>query len=387
MIRADFPMADQVVYLDSAATTLKPTPVIDAITQFYRDEYATIHRGVYELSQKATEAYDVVRVKAQEFLNASSHKEIIFTKGTTEAINLVAHGLDFETGDEIVVSETEHHANIVPWQQTKATLVVARVTDTGELDMADFESKLSNKTKLVAIAHVSNALGTIHPIKTIIQKAKAAGTMVLIDGAQGAPHCAVDVQELGCDFYAFSGHKLYGPTGVGVLYGKATVLESMRPYQCGGDMIESVSFGETTFASIPEKFEAGTPPIAQVIGLGTAIDYVQGVGIDTIAKIEYDLLVEATARLSELSGVRIIGTAPRKAAVISFEIDRVHPHDIGTILDTENIAIRAGHHCAQPTMARFGVPATARASFGCYNRASDIDKLVMGIEKVKQVML
>jgi cysteine desulfurase/selenocysteine lyase len=394
-LRADFPVLDQMVYgkplvyLDNAATTQKPRTVIDRITDYYTNENGTVRRGVYKLSEQSTLAFDATRRKVAELLNAPNASEIIFVRGTTEAINLVASSYGrtfFQPGDEVIISALEHHANIVPWQQIcaerGASLKVIPCNDAGELDLEAFECLLSSKTRFVAIGHVSNALGTINPVKAIIEKAHAVGAPVLVDGAQAAPHMSVDVQALDCDFYAFSGHKLYGPTGVGVLYGKMKHLEAMPPYQCGGDMIHSVTFEKTTFARPPAKFEAGTPAIAQVIGLGTAIEYVQGIGLDRIAAYEDELLQYAVARLIEIPEVRLIGTAREKAGIQSFVVQGAHPHDIGTILDREGIAIRAGHHCAQPVMERFGVPATARASFAFYNTKEDIDRLIDAVHIV-----
>lgn len=397
-IRKDFPLLSQkmngnpLVYLDNAATTQKPQAVIDRMIQFYQNEYATVTRGVYGLSQRATVQCDLVRKKCAQFLNAKSSSEIVFVRGATEAINLTAtsFGKTFlEKGDEIIVSTIEHHANLVPWHQLALekglNLKVIPVNDRGELELEAYQKLLSPKTKLVAVGHVSNALGTVNPIKEIIDLAHRAGAKVLIDGAQGVPHLKVDVRELDCDFYCFSGHKLYGPTGIGVLYGKLELLEAMSPYQFGGEMIESVTFEKVTFAKPPDKFEAGTVAIAQIIGLGPAIDYVQEIGLDKIEAYEHELLEEATRKLLEIEGLRIIGTAGKKAAVISFELEGIHPHDIGTILDQEGVAIRTGHHCAQPTMRRFGVPATARASFSFYNTKEEIDALVEALKKVKKV--
>jgi cysteine desulfurase/selenocysteine lyase len=397
-IRRDFPVLHQsanghpLVYLDNGATTQKPNCVIDAMTEFYRHDYGTVRRGVYALSARATQRFEDVREQVARFLNAQSANEIVFTRGTTEAINLVAWGYGrafVQAGDEIIISALEHHANIVPWQQVclekGATLKVIPVNDDGVLDMDAYVSLLSDRTKLVAVGHVSNSLGTINPIQYIIAKAHERGVPVLVDGAQGAPHCAVDVQAWDADFYVFSGHKIYGPSGIGVLYGKMSLLSKMVPYQTGGDMIQSVSFEKTTFAPPPRRFEAGTPPIVEVIGLGEALRYVSEIGMDAIGRYEHALLVESTEKLSAIPQVRIIGTAPEKAAVVSFVIDGVHPHDIGTLLDEEGIAVRAGHHCAQPVMERYGVPATARASFSFYNTPAEIDALVAGIHKIIQV--
>ncbi|MDP3919704.1 MAG: cysteine desulfurase [Candidatus Omnitrophota bacterium] len=397
-IRKDFPVLGResnghsLVYLDNAATTQKPIGVIETMASFYRERYATIHRGVYGLSQEATQACDDVRQKCRVFLNAKKSSEIIFVRGATEAINLVAAGFGrkfLKRGDEVVISEMEHHANIVPWQRVcaerEAKLRVLPMTDKGELRLDEYQKMLSARTKLVAITHVSNALGTINPIRDIIRLAHSAGAVVLVDGAQGAPHAKVDVQQLDCDFYCFSGHKIYGPTGIGVLYGKQKLLEEMDPYQSGGEMIRSVTFEETTYAEPPAKFEAGTPAIAEIIGLGPALDYLDKIGFDRIAAYERELLTEATEKLSGIDGLKIIGTAPEKAAVVSFVLDGIHPHDIGTIIDSEGIAIRTGHHCAQPVMKHFHLPATARASFAFYNTKEEIDRLVEGIRKVQEV--
>lgn len=394
-LRADFPVLQQqvygkpLVYLDNGATTQKPQVVIDRIADYYAHENGTVRRGVYKLSEQSTLAFDESRRKVAALINAASPSEIIFTRGTTESINLVAssYGRTFiGAGDEIIISAIEHHANIVPWQQVcqekSAVLKVIPVNDDGELDQAAYEAMLSERTKLVAIVHVSNALGTINPVKQMIEKAHAVGVPVLVDGAQSTPHMIVDVQELDCDFFAFSGHKMYGPTGVGVLYGKMKHLEAMPPYQCGGDMIHSVSFEKTTFAKPPAKFEAGTPAIAEVIALGTTIDYLQAIGLDCIGNYEHELLTYATARMLEIPEVRLIGTAKEKAGILSFTIKGAHPHDIGTILDREGVAIRAGHHCAQPVMERFHVPATARASFSFYNTKEDIDALIKAVHVV-----
>ena len=397
-IRREFPVLAQtmngkpLVYLDNAATTQKPLCVIDRMSEFYRDEYATVHRGVYTLSQDSTWECDQVREKSRQFLNARKDSEIIFVRGATEAINLVAAGYGrkfLRAGDEILITGLEHHANIVPWQQLAiekgVILKVVPINDRGEVLLDDYKKMLGPKTKIAAFTHVSNALGTINPIKEMTQLAHDAGAVVLIDGAQGIQHCRVDVQDLNCDFYCFSGHKIYGPTGIGVLYGKQELLDAMDPYQSGGDMIESVTFEKTTFAKPPHKFEAGTPAIAEIVGLGPALDYLTLLGLDKIEAYEHELLVEATQKLSAVEGLRIIGTAAHKTAVISFELEGIHPHDIGTILDQEGIAIRTGHHCAQPVMQRFKVPATARASFSFYNTKEEIDVLAKALEKVKQV--
>ncbi len=397
-IRADFPtLAREVngkplVYLDSAATSQKPHAVIDRMTKFYSEEYSTVRRSIHLLSAKATQAYEGTRRLVAKLLNAPETRQIIFTKGTTEGINLVAHGFGRKfvgEGDEIVVSATEHHANIVPWQmlcnEKGAKLRVIPVNDAGELILEEYEKLLNERTKIVAVGHVSNAIGTIHPVKEMIALAHAKGIRFLVDGAQAAPHMNVDVQDLDCDFYVFSGHKACGPTGIGILYGKVDILEAMDPFLGGGDMIESVTFEKTTYAPIPHKFEAGTPAIADVIGLGTAIEYLQGIGLENIAAWEHELLEYGTKVLSEIPGVKIIGTAKHKAAIISFTIEGIHPHDIGTLLDNEGVAVRAGHHCAQPVMARYGVPATARASFAFYNTKAEIDALGQAIRKTIEV--
>ncbi|MDD2599167.1 MAG: cysteine desulfurase [Kiritimatiellae bacterium] len=398
-IRQDFPVLKQtirgkpLVYLDNAATTQKPQCVMDAIVGFYAFDCSNVHRGVHELSRRATESYEGARLKVQKFLNAAESREIIFVRGATEGINLVAHSFlrpTLQPGDEILISAMEHHSNIVPWQmlceERGAILRVAPINDLGELIMEAFEQLLSPRTRLVAITHVSNALGTITPIRHIISLAHGKGVPVLVDGAQAVAHMPVDVQELDCDFYVFSGHKLYGPTGIGVLYGNSELLEKMVPFQGGGDMISSVTFEKTTYNTLPYKFEAGTPNIAATIGLGAAIDYVSAIGLKNIAAHEHQLLAYATEAFARIPGVRLIGTASKKAAVLSFLVDGVHPHDIGTILDQDGVAIRAGHHCAQPVMARFGIPATTRASFGVYNTTAEIDALVAGIYKVKEIM-
>lgn len=397
-IRQDFPILKQLVhgypliYLDNAATTQKPLSVIQRISDFYMNEYGTVRRGVYDLSAKATQEYDQVRQQVAQFLNAPSPEEIIFTKGTTESINLVASSFGrmvVQSGDEVVISAIEHHSNIVPWQQLclekGATLKVIPVNDHGELILEDYEKLLSPKTKIVAINHISNSLGTINPIQQMIELAHRHQIPVLIDGAQSAAHLPIDVQALDCDFFAFSGHKVYGPTGIGVLYGKRQYLEAMTPYQYGGDMIESVSFEKTTFAKIPHKFEAGTPSIAEVMGLGAALNYLQSIGFEAIQAYEHELLTYATAQLAHVEGLRIIGTAQEKASLISFVFDDIHPHDIGTLLDQRGIAVRAGHHCTQPVMDRFQVPATTRASFAFYNTQEEIDRLIEGLHFVIKV--
>ena len=393
-IRDDFPILKQevrgkpLVYLDNAASAQKPQVVIDTLSRFYSTSYANIHRGIHWLSERATEAYESARVTVQRFLGAAEASEIIFVRGTTEAINLVAHTYGrthVRAGDEILISTMEHHSNIVPWQMlceaTGAVLRVAPINDGGELLLDEFEKLLTPRTKLAAIAHVSNVLGTINPIRRIVDLAHRHHVPVLVDGAQAVPHLAVDVQALDCDFYAFSGHKLFGPTGVGVLYGKAALLETMPPYQGGGHMIQSVTFEKTTYNKVPDRFEAGTPHIAGVVGLGAAIDYVRAIGLEAITAYERELLIYAMDRISKIGGVCLIGTAKEKAGVMSFVVDGVHPHDLGTFLDNEGIAIRAGHHCAQPLMSRFGVPATARASLAFYNMQEDIDALAAAIHK------
>lgn len=381
------------VYLDNAATSQKPQVVIDAIMRYYYEENSNIHRGVHYLSERATESYEAARAKVQRFINARSTKEIIFVRSTTEGINLVASSfgrLKIKQGDEVVISAMEHHSNIVPWQlmceEKGARLRVTPINDAGELLLDEYEKLLTERTRIVAITHISNALGTINPIKEIIATAHARSIPVLVDGAQAVPHMKVDVQQLDCDFYAFSSHKMFGPTGVGILYGKEELLEAMPPYQGGGDMIKSVTFEKTLFNDLPFKFEAGTPNIAGGIGLGAAIDYMNAMDMNAVMAYEHELLQYATARLLEIPGVRIIGTAKQKAAVISFVLEGVHPHDIGTILDYEGVAIRTGHHCAQPVMQRFGVPATARASFAFYNTKDEVDVLVRAVRKVKEVL-
>jgi len=396
--RADFPILSRqvhghpLVYLDNAATTQKPRAVIDAIAHYYEFDNANIHRGVHLLSQIATDAYEAARATVQHFLNAESANEIIFVRGATEGINLVAQTYGRQhvgAGDEVVISAMEHHSNIVPWQmlcdEKGARLRVAPINDEGELLLDEFEALLNAKTKFVAVAHVSNALGTVNPVASLVKMAHARNIPVLVDGAQAVPHVGVDVQALGCDFYAFSGHKLYGPTGVGVLYGKRAMLEAMPPYQGGGDMIRSVTFEKTIYNQLPYKFEAGTPNMAGVIGLAAAMEYVRSIGLDAIAAHEHDLLLHGTQGLNSIPGLRLIGTAKQKAGVLSFVIEDIHPHDIGTVLDREGIAIRTGHHCAQPLMQRFGIPATARASLALYNTRADLDALVAGVRKLKEV--
>ena len=397
-VREDFPILKELihgkplVYLDNAATSQKPWQVINAERDYYTHLNANIHRGVHDLSQRATDAFEGARSKVRQFVNAHKNEEIIFVRGTTEAINLVATSYGrskLKAGDEIIVSEMEHHSNIVPWQMaceaSGAVLRVIPISDGGELDMDAYAKLLNERTKIVAITHVANALGSITPVKKITQLAHAAGAVVLIDGAQAAPHIAIDVQDIGCDFYALSGHKIYGPTGIGILYGKEELLESMPPYQGGGDMIRTVSFKKTTYNALPYKFEAGTPFIAGGIGLGAAIDYINELGLDNIAAHEHDLLEYATALSREIPELKIIGTAREKASVFSFTLGRIHPHDIGTILDHEGIAVRTGHHCAMPVMERLGIAATARASFALYNTRAEVDALFAGIRKVQKV--
>jgi len=397
-IRRDFPVLstsvnnNPLVYLDSGASAQMPQSVIDRINHYHKYEHANIHRGVYQLSELATTAYEAVRTTVARFLNVPDSAEIIFTKGTTHAINMVAHayGRKFvQAGDEIIVSHMEHHSNIVPWQQlceeVGATLKVVPISDVGELDLEVYERLLSDKTKLVAVTHVSNVLGTINPIKDIVALAHKVGIPVLVDGAQGAPHMKVDVQDLGCDFYVFSGHKVCGPTGIGVLYGKRHWLERMDPFEGGGDMILSVTFEKTTYADIPAKFEAGTPPIVSALGLGEAIDYLEIIGLDSIEQHEKVLTKYATEALSDIEDITFYGTAPNKAGVISFNIKGVHAHDIGTLLNDDGVAVRTGHHCAQPVMQRYKVPATTRASFYLYNTVDDIDKLVIAVRRAQKI--
>ena len=396
--REDFPVLKQkihgkpLVYFDSAATAQKPFAVIDAIRKFHEVDCANIHRGVHELSQRSTAAYEETRAKTKRFLNAHNKSELVFVRGATEGINLVASTWgrqNVKSGDEIIVSALEHHSNIVPWQmlceEKGARLRVIPMNDRGELILEQYELLLGPRTRMVAIAHVSNALGTINPVRQMIEMAHRAGSLVLIDGAQAAPHMPVDVQALDADFYTFSGHKVFGPTGIGVLYGKMKLLNAMPPYQGGGDMIRSVSFEKTTYNDVPYKFEAGTPNIAGGIGLGAALDYVSHLGLDQIAAYEHELLVYGTEALEQIPGLRMIGTAREKAAVLSFVIEGIHPHDIGTVLDRMGIAVRTGHHCAQPVMDWFHIPATTRASLAFYNTRAEIDALVEGLHKVKEV--
>ena len=397
-LRAQFPILSRtvhgkpLVYLDNANTTQKPRVVIDRDRQYYEEENANIHRGTHWLSEKATEAYEGGRARVARFLGASSPKEVVFTRGTTEAINLVASSFSqayLHAGDEILITGLEHHSNIVPWQlaceRTGAKLVVVPITDDGEVAVEEFESRLTPRTKLAAVSHVSNALGTINPVKQFIALAHARNVPVLVDGAQAAPHLPIDVQDLGCDFYAVSAHKMYGPTGIGALYGREEWLAKLPPYQGGGDMISSVTFEKTTYNELPWKFEAGTANIAGGIGFGAAVDWLSGVGLPAVAAHEHDLLVHATRTLSAIPGLTIVGRAKEKAAVVSFVLENVHPHDIGTILDREGIAIRTGQHCAQPVMDRFGIPATARASFGLYNTREEVDALAAGLSKVSEM--
>jgi cysteine desulfurase / selenocysteine lyase len=397
-VRADFPILQievegkPLVYLDNAASSQMPQQVIDRLVRYQTTEHANIHRAVHTLSERATAAYEEARVKLQRFINAPDKREVIFTSGTTEAINLVMHGYGrkfIKAGDEIILTTLEHHSNIVPWQmlaeETGAKIRVLPINDAGELCLDEFEQLFNVRTKLVGVSHVSNALGSINPVKQMIALAHSHGVPVLVDGAQAAPHLPVDVQDLDCDFYAFSGHKLCGPTGIGVLYGKAALLEKMQPFKGGGDMILSVSFEKTIYNTIPHKFEAGTPPIAAAIGLGAAVDYLSTIGMDAIAQHEHALLQYATSLLGELPGLRLIGTASNKAAVLSFTLDGIHPHDVGTLLNQDGIAVRTGHHCAQPVMTRFKVPATTRASFAFYNRVEEVDALVAGIRSVQKM--
>ncbi len=398
-IRADFPILQQkvrgkpLVYLDSAATSQKPRVVIEALNNYYQAQNANVHRGVYYLSEIATNAYEGTRVRIKDAINASSIKEIIFVRGTTEGINLVASSYgrkNVKAGDEIIISAMEHHSNIVPWQmlceEAGAKLRVIPINDDGELSVEEFEKLLNSKTKLVAVAHTSNSLGTINPIKRLIDLAHDKNVPVLVDGAQAVPHGKIDVKKLGCDFFVFSSHKAFGPTGVGVLYAKEAILEKMPPYQGGGDMIKSVTFEKTIYNDLPHRFEAGTPDIAGVIGLGKALEYMAGVGYENIAAYEHELLNYATAALSAIKTLRIIGTAQEKAAVISFVLEGIHPHDVGTILDRDGIAVRTGHHCTQPVMERFKVPATSRASLAFYNTKAEIDLLVKGLHNVINLM-
>jgi cysteine desulfurase/selenocysteine lyase len=397
-LRQDFPILRETVrgmpltYLDNAATTQKPRQVIDTVQNYYEKVNANIHRGVYDLSERATLLFEESREKVRRYINAASTQEIIFVRGTTEAINLVAqsYGRPFlKPGDEIIISTMEHHSNIVPWQmvceQTGAVLRIIKINDAGELLLEDYYKLLNSRTRLVAVVHISNSIGTINPIQEIISAAHQYKIPVLIDGAQAAAHTPLDMQELDCDFYTLSGHKVFAPTGIGVLYGKAGLLNAMPPYQGGGDMISQVTFAKTTYKPLPYKFEAGTPHIAGVIGLGAALDYVNAIGLNAIASYEHELLLYATEQLQQIPGLHIIGNAAQKASIISFIMDGIHPHDIGTILDEQGVAIRAGHHCTMPLMERMGVAATARASFCFYNTRADIDRLIAAVQKVKEV--
>jgi cysteine desulfurase/selenocysteine lyase len=397
-VRRDFPILSRqvygkpLVYLDNGASAQKPQAVIDTVSRVYSSEYANVHRGVHYLSQIATDAMEAAREKVRALINAAKVEEIIFVRGATEGINLVASSwgrANLKPGDEIVLTVLEHHSNIVPWQFLRASngavIKVAPIADDGSLIMEEFEKLLGPRTKMVAVAHVSNALGTVMPVETIIRMAHKVGAKVLLDGCQAVPHMAVDVRALDADFYVFSGHKLYGPSGIGVLYGKEALLDAMPPYQGGGEMISSVTFEETTYADLPFKFEAGTPNIAGAIGLGAAVDYVTALGFDRIAAHEHEVLAYATEKMSALNDVRIFGTAPDKAAILSFTIHDIHPHDAGTILDREGVAVRTGHHCAQPVMDRFGQPATIRASFGLYNTKAEVDALVAALKRVREI--
>jgi cysteine desulfurase/selenocysteine lyase len=397
-IRADFPALHQeikgkpLVYLDSAASAQKPQKVLDAMMRLYSRDYANIHRGVHELSERSTRAYEGARLKGARFLNAASEREIVFVRGTTEGINLVAQTYgraNVGEGDEVLITHMEHHSNIVPWQmlceEKKALLKVVPIDERGDMDLEAFERLLGPRTRIVALAHVSNALGTINPVRAVVELAHDRGVPVLVDGAQAAPHLPIDVAALGCDFYTISGHKMFGPTGIGILYGRESILEKMPPYQGGGDMIASVTFEKTTYNRLPFRFEAGTPNIAGAVGLGAAIDYLLEIGLDAICAYEEDLLDYGTERIRSVPGLRIVGEARHKASVLSFVIDGIHPHDIGTILDQEGIAVRTGHHCAQPVMDRYGVPATSRASLALYNTREDLDRLVEGLHTVRRV--
>ena len=397
-IRLDFPIlkltvaGKPLVYLDNAASSQMPQPVIDRLVRYQTSEHANIHRAVHYLSETATSAYEAARVTLQRFINAREAREVLFTSGTTDSINLVSQGWgrqNIKAGDEIILTVLEHHSNIVPWQmlalEKGARIRVVPMNDAGELQLDQYEALFNDRTRLVSVCHVSNALGSINPVKQMIAFAHARGVPVVVDGAQAAPHLALDVQDLGCDFYAFSGHKLCGPTGIGILYGRAALLETMQPVKGGGDMIHTVTFEKTTYAPIPNKFEAGTPPMAAAIGLGAAVDYLSSIGMPTIAAHEHELLRYATEQMAALPGVRLMGTAKDKAAVLSFAVKGIHPHDMGTLLNQEGVAVRTGHHCAQPLMARLGVVATSRASFAFYNTLSDVDALVAGIRTVQKV--
>jgi cysteine desulfurase/selenocysteine lyase len=397
-IRRDFPILRQrihgkpLVYLDNAATTQKPQAVLDSLVHYYAEDNSNVHRGVHSLSGRATDSYEAARETARRFLNAADAKEIVFVRGTTEGINLVAQSFGrthVGAGDEVVITEMEHHSNLVPWQilceEKRARLRVVPVTDEGELVLDEYERLLTDRTKIVAVSHVSNVLGTVNPVRDIVKLAKVRGITVVVDGAQAVAHMPVDMQALGCDFYVFSGHKIFGPTGIGVLYGRKPLLESMPVYQGGGGMIGRVTFERTTFADLPYKFEAGTPHIEGAIGLATALDYLTGIGIERVAAYEDELLKYATSALSTVPGLRVTGTAAAKASVLSFVLGEIHPHDVGTILDREGVAVRAGHHCCQPLMARLGVPATARASLALYNTHEDVDALVSALRTVQEV--
>ncbi len=397
-VRRDFPLLRRkvhgkpLVYLDNTATAQKPQAVLDALDRYYLEECSNVHRGLHQLSMEATADFEEARVKVQRFIGAADHREIIFTRGTTESINLVARTLgdqQIRSGDEILITEMEHHSNIVPWQmlceRSGACLKVAPIDDAGELRIDELERLLSPRTRLVALTHISNALGTRNPVERIAELAHAAGSLVLLDGAQGVVHEPLDVRALGCDFYAFSGHKIYAPTGIGVLFGRRELLEALPPFQGGGDMIRSVSFEKTTYNELPHKFEAGTPDIAGAIGLAAALDYLTAIGMARIAAHETELLDYAVQRIGALPGVRLIGAPRRRGGVLSFNVDGIHPHDVGTVLDSEGIAVRAGHHCAQPLMQRLGVPATVRASLACYTIREEIDALAAGIEKTREV--
>ena len=397
-IRKDFPILQRIIngkpliYMDNAASAQKPRNVIEAVNDFYCQHNSNVHRGLHTLSEEATTAYEAARIKLQHFINAASEREVIYTRGTTESINLVAQSYArqvLKPGDEVLISAMEHHSNIVPWQivcrQTGAVLKVAPINDAGEMDMAGFEAALSERTKLVAIAHISNALGTINPVREVVTKAHDVGAVVLLDGAQAVPHERVDVQALDCDFYAFSGHKMFGPTGIGLLYGKEHLLDAMPPYQGGGDMIKTVTFTETIYNDLPFKFEAGTPNIAGAIGFGAAVDYLLEVGLDAIAEYEHRLLHYGTEQLCAIPGLTMIGTAQQKTSVLSFIMEDAHPHDVGTLLAQQGLAVRTGHHCAQPVMDHFNVPATTRASLALYNTHEEIDALVAGLHKVREI--
>jgi cysteine desulfurase/selenocysteine lyase len=398
-LRAEFPILSRkvngqpLVYLDNAASSQKPQAVIDAISAYYRNEHSNVHRGVHFLSQLATEKFEAARRTMQAFVNAAHEREVIFTKGTTEGINLVASGMArnfLKPGDEVLISEMEHHSNIVPWQmaceQSGARLVVVRVSDAGELDMADFYEKLSHRTKMVSIVHISNALGTINPVKEIVRAAHDKGAWVLIDGAQGAPHGNVDVQDMDCDFYTFSAHKMYGPTGMGVLYGKSEMLEALPPYQGGGEMIKTVSFEKTTYNELPFKFEAGTPNMAGAIGMAAAADWMAAQGHDKLQAIEKALLHYATERLGEVEGIQFWGSAKEKTSVVSFLVEGTHPYDVGAIIDKMGVAVRTGHHCTQPLMDKYGIPGTIRASFAAYNTFEEIDTLVAAVQRAANML-